>query len=91
MRTSEVIRNTSETQIELSLNLDGKGTSQIDSGCGFLDHMLTLFARHGDFDLNVKCKGDMQVFLITSLVLILLLLKFALCNLIIYLIALLFL
>ncbi len=61
MRTSEVIRNTSETQIELSLNLDGKGTSQIDSGCGFLDHMLTLFARHGDFDLNVKCKGDMQV------------------------------
>ena len=54
MRTSEVVRNTAETQIELSLNLDGKGTSEIDSGCGFLDHMLTLFARHGDFDLNVN-------------------------------------
>ncbi len=58
MRTSEIKRKTSETDISLSLNLDGEGKSTIDSGCGFLDHMLTLFAKHGRFDLTVTCKGD---------------------------------
>ena len=61
MRTAEIKRNTAETQIELSLNLDGCGQSTIDTGCGFLDHMLTLFARHGRFDLRVTCCGDTQV------------------------------
>lgn len=61
MRTVEIIRNTKETDIRLKLNLDGKGESQINSGCGFLDHMLTLFARHGRFDLSVTCQGDTQV------------------------------
>lgn len=61
MRTSEIIRNTNETKISLSLNIDGTGVSQINSGCGFLDHMLTLFARHGSFDLNVSCCGDTEV------------------------------
>jgi len=61
MRTSSIERNTNETKITLALNLDGKGTSEIDSGCGFLDHMLTLFAKHGRFDLNVTCKGDTVV------------------------------
>lgn len=61
MRTSEIIRNTKETKIELSLNLDGSGKSSIDTGCGFLDHMLTLFASHGRFDLNIKCDGDVNV------------------------------
>ena len=61
MRTSEIKRNTAETQIELFLNLDGTGKSEIDTGCGFLDHMLTLFSRHGRFDLNVKCNGDTNV------------------------------
>ncbi len=61
MRTSEISRKTAETDIRLSLNLDGEGTSKIDTGCGFLDHMLTLFARHGRFDLNVECKGDTWV------------------------------
>lgn len=61
MRTAEIKRNTAETQIELSLNLDGKGKSEINTGCGFLDHMLTLFAKHGRFDLNVKCTGDTDV------------------------------
>ena len=61
MRTSEIIRNTSETQITLKLNLDGSGTSCIDTGVGFLDHMLTLFARHGGFDLDVTCCGDTEV------------------------------
>lgn len=61
MRTSEIIRNTSETQITLKLNLDGSGTSCIDTGVGFLDHMLTLFARHGGFDLEVTCCGDTEV------------------------------
>ena len=60
MRTSQINRKTSETEIELSLNLDGSGTSNIDTGIGFLDHMLTLFARHGRFDLDIKCKGDIQ-------------------------------
>ena len=61
MRTSVLQRNTAETQIKLSLNLDGTGESQIKSGCGFLDHMLTLFAKHGRFDLTVACQGDVQV------------------------------
>ena len=61
MRTAEIIRKTAETDISLKLDLDGKGDSEINTGCGFLDHMLTLFARHGRFDLNVTCKGDTQV------------------------------
>ena len=61
MRTSEISRKTAETNIFLSLNLDGTGQSSIDTGCGFLDHMLTLFAAHGKFDLTVKCVGDIQV------------------------------
>lgn len=61
MRTAEITRKTNETDITLKLNLDGKGTGTIDSGCGFLDHMLTLFARHGGFDLDVTCKGDIEV------------------------------
>ena len=61
MRTSTIKRNTEETKIELSLNLDGKGESKIDTGCGFLDHMLTLFAKHSKIDLDVTCKGDINV------------------------------
>ena len=61
MRTAEIIRTTAETDISLNLNLDGVGQSDIDTGCGFLDHMLTLFARHGRFDLDVTCKGDTYV------------------------------
>lgn len=61
MRKAEIIRKTSETDIALKINLDGKGQSKIDTGCGFLDHMLTLFAKHGSFDLSVKCVGDKQV------------------------------
>ena len=61
MRTSEIIRNTNETQITLKLNLDGSGVSCIDTGVSFLDHMLTLFARHGGFDLEVTCCGDTEV------------------------------
>ncbi len=61
MRGAELSRKTAETDITLSLNLDGTGKSAIDTGCGFLDHMLTLFARHGRFDLEVVCKGDTQV------------------------------
>ena len=61
MRTAEVVRKTAETDIQLTLNLDGKGESRIDTGCGFLDHMLTLFAKHGSFDLTVSCKGDTEV------------------------------
>ncbi len=61
MRESKIIRKTNETDISLYLNLDGKGESIIDTGCGFLDHMLTLFAKHGRFDLSVKCVGDSQV------------------------------
>lgn len=61
MRTSEIKRKTNETDIELYLNLDGNGTSNIDTGCGFLNHMLTLFARHARYDLNVKCVGDTDV------------------------------
>lgn len=61
MRTSAIERNTAETKIKLSLNLDGTGESTVNSGCGFLDHMLTLFAKHGRFDLAVECSGDTQV------------------------------
>ena len=58
MRNATINRKTAETDIALKLNLDGKGTSSVNSGCGFLDHMLTLFAKHGRFDLAVCCKGD---------------------------------
>jgi len=61
MRTASLERKTAETDITLSLNLDGTGKSDIDTGVGFLDHMLTLFARHGRFDLAVKCVGDTKV------------------------------
>ena len=61
VRAGEIIRNTKETQITLRLELDGTGRSEIATGCGFLDHMLTLFAAHGRFDLNVKCRGDYHV------------------------------
>lgn len=61
MRTAEIIRKTAETDIKLTINLDGKGESVCDTSCPFLDHMLTLFARHGRFDLNVKCVGDIEV------------------------------
>lgn len=61
MRTAEITRVTAETDIRLMLTLDGTGKSEIDTGCGFLNHMLTLFARHGRFDLCVRCKGDTDV------------------------------
>ena len=61
MRISTINRQTSETNISLTLNLDGAGVSAIDTGCGFFDHMLTLFARHGGFDLTLTCKGDTYV------------------------------
>lgn len=61
MRIAELSRTTAETDIRLRLDVDGTGLSQIATGCGFLDHMLTLFARHGRFDLSVQCKGDTYV------------------------------
>lgn len=61
MRIAQIKRKTAETDITLTLNLDGKGESNIDTGVGFFDHMLTLFAKHGGFDLEVKCIGDLQV------------------------------
>lgn len=61
MRNAEINRKTAETDIKLFIELDGTGKSKIDTGCGFLDHMLTLFASHGKFDLNVYCKGDVNV------------------------------
>lgn len=61
MRNSEILRKTKETDIELRLDLDGKGESDIDTSCGFLDHMLTLFAKHSRCSLYVKCKGDTEV------------------------------
>jgi imidazoleglycerol-phosphate dehydratase len=61
MRTAQINRKTAETDIMLSLNLDGTGKGEIDTGCGFLNHMLTLFAKHGRFDLTVKCVGDVDV------------------------------
>ena len=61
MRTADIRRDTQETRIQLTLNLDGTGKSNIATGVGFLDHMLTLFARHGLFDLEVKARGDLHV------------------------------
>lgn len=61
MRNAEIKRKTAETEIQISLSLDGGGCSVIQTGCGFLDHMLTLFAKHGGFDLNVSCHGDTQI------------------------------
>ena len=61
MRTAEIIRKTAETDIMLTLNLDGTGKSTVKTGVGFLDHMLTLFAAHGKFDLTVTCQGDTDV------------------------------
>lgn len=61
MRTSNISRKTAETDINLTLNIDGEGKSVIDTGCGFLDHMLTLFAKHAHYDLEVSCKGDVNV------------------------------
>lgn len=61
MRVSSISRKTAETDITLKINLDGEGKSVIDTDCGFLDHMLTLFAKHGRFDLEVKCVGDIEV------------------------------
>ena len=61
MRTATINRKTAETDIMLTLNLDGRGNAAVATGCGFLDHMLTLFARHGRFDLDVTCKGDIWV------------------------------
>ena len=61
MKEATIRRKTAETEIELTLSVRGEGTARIDTGCGFLDHMLTLFARHGAFDLTVKCEGDTYV------------------------------
>lgn len=61
MRNSEVRRETAETSVVLSLELDGSGRAEISTGVGFLDHMLTLLALHGGFDLSVSCKGDLEV------------------------------
>ena len=61
MRNSEITRKTAETDISLKLDIDGMGENKIDTGCGFLDHMLTLFSRHGGFDLELKCIGDTNV------------------------------
>ena len=61
MRTAEIRRDTAETKILLQLDLDGKGVAKIDTGCGFLDHLLTLLAGHGKLDLTVTCKGDTHV------------------------------
>ncbi len=61
MRRSTISRKTAETDIRLTLDLDGSGKSDIDSGCGFLNHMLTLFAKHAGYDLTVTCKGDVEV------------------------------
>lgn len=61
MREYHINRKTNETEISLTLSLDGSGKADVDTGCGFLDHMLTLFASHGKFDLAVSCKGDTNV------------------------------
>ena len=61
MRTAEITRNTTETRISLQLNLDGSGKYDIETGAGFLNHMLELFTRHGRFDLTLRCEGDMHV------------------------------
>ena len=61
MRTAEIARNTAETNISLKVNLDGTGKAEVNTGVGFLNHMLTLFAAHGKFDLEVRCVGDTDV------------------------------
>ena len=61
MRIAEINRKTAETDISLRLDIDGKGNNSIDTGCGFLDHMLVLFSKHGRFDLTLTCKGDVEV------------------------------
>ena len=61
MREANITRKTAETDITLRLCIDGEGKADIDTGCGFFDHMLTLFAAHGGFDLYVKCVGDVKV------------------------------
>lgn len=61
MRSAQIKRKTRETEIELSLNIDGTGKNEISTKCGFLDHMLELFAKHGRFDMNLFCKGDIEV------------------------------
>ena len=61
MRNAEIIRKTAETDIVLSLNLDGNGIAEIETGCGFLNHMLTLFAAHSNMDLKIRCVGDTDV------------------------------
>lgn len=61
MRNITLDRKTAETDIRLTLNIDGKGESTVDTGCSFLDHMLTLFAKHGGFDIDITCKGDVNV------------------------------
>ncbi len=61
MRKTEITRTTAETDIKIALNIDGTGKSDISTGCGFFDHMMTLFASHGRFDLDISCKGDTQV------------------------------
>ncbi len=61
MRKAEIKRKTAETDIVLSLDLDGSGNANTDTGCGFLNHMLTLFASHARYNLDVKCKGDTDV------------------------------
>lgn len=61
MRTAQINRKTAETDISLTLNIDGRGECSVSSGCGFLDHMITLFAKHGRFDINLTCNGDMYV------------------------------
>ena len=61
MRTATIKRKTAETDINLTINLDGRGESKVSTGVGFLDHMLTLFSKHGRFDLEVTCNGDTYV------------------------------
>ena len=61
MRTAEITRNTAETNVSLKVNLDGTGKTEVNTGVGFLNHMLTLFAAHGKFDLEVRCVGDTDV------------------------------
>ena len=61
MRRKKIVRNTKETQIVLALEIDGTGAYEINTGCGFLDHMMELFTRHGRFDIAIECNGDTQV------------------------------
>ena len=61
MRKAKIVRKTKETDIALELNIDGSGQNAVSTGCGFLDHMLTLFATHGKFDINLQCEGDIYV------------------------------